>query len=554
MVCAVVLRRFLGALGLGLAEIGVLFALAAVLTAPASAQDRRSDERFPFLQERARRGGGGGGFFGGGGGWGGGGFFSYPNERRAAPVVEDNSKAPPPTRKPDAAPLTSVVVLGDSMADWLADGLEQAAIESPDIGILRRHRTYSGLIRIEVKNDPHGEYPDWPQLAREILNADKASFIVVMIGLNDRRPIREKAPAPAKNGNAPAAAPKAPAVAPSPAEKDAERDSDDTPPAEAQAAPPEPQERAPAGMVNYEFRSEKWTELYIKRIDDFIAVLKARNVPVFWVGLPPVRNPKISADLSYLNDLYRSRAEKAGITYIDTWDGFVDEQGRFVMRGPDFEGQIRPLRSGDGVHFTQAGARKLAHYVEREIQRELMTHATPVSLPADEPTPQATAPASAKPGTTAIARPLAGPVIPLTTPAEADELAGGASTKQVTVDPIASRVLVHGEPNRVPAGRADDFTWPRRAVLPLGTDPIVATSTTPITPMQPYETRQAAAAPAAGPNQRIGPPAPVRQAATQPAPPRQTGFFGGWQQQQQQAQRRIQPTQQPFFFPFFGGR
>jgi hypothetical protein len=286
-----------------------------------------------------------------------------------------------------------------------------------------------------------------------------------------------------------------------------------------------------------------------------IAVLKAKNVPVFWVGLPPVRNPKTSADLSYLNDLYRSRAEKAGITYIDTWDGFVDEQGRFVTRGPDFEGQIRPLRSGDGVHFTQSGARKLAHYVEREIQRALMTHATPVALPVEEPAPQATAPTAPKqPGSTAIARPMAGPVIPLTTAAEADQLLGGTSAKQDTVDPIASRVLVRGEPNRVPIGRADDFVWPRRAVLPVGADPVVATSTTPLTPMQPYETRQASVAPAAAAQQRIGPPAPVRQAATQPAPQRQTGFFGWQQPQQQQAQRRIEPARQPFFFPFFGGR
>jgi hypothetical protein len=77
--------------------------------------------------------------------------------------------------------------------------------------------------------------------------------------------------------------------------------------------------------------------------------------------------------------------------------------------------------------------------------------------------------------------------------------------------------------------------------------------------MQPYETRQASAGPAAAAAQRIGPPAPagpapVRQAAA-PAAPRQTGFFGSWQQpQQQQAQRRIEPARQPFFFPFFGGR
>jgi hypothetical protein len=545
-----VLRRLSNALVLGLAEAAVVLGLAAVLAAPATAQNRGFDDRFPFLEERARRGGGGGGFFGGG-------LFGNPNEQRPAPVLENNSKAPPPAKKAAdvAAPLTSVVVLGDSMADWLAYGLEQAAAESPDIGILRRHRTNSGLIRIEVRSDPRGEYPDWPPAARDILNADKASFIVVMLGLNDRRPIRDKAPAPAKS-NAPAAAQHtAPADKSSPP-KDAEKDADDAP-AEQQAATVEqPHERAPAGMVNYEFRSDKWTELYIKRIDDLIAVLKAKNVPVFWVGLPPVRNPKISADLSYLNDLYRSRAEKAGITYIDTWDGFVDEQGRFVMQGPDFEGQIRRLRSGDGTHFTQSGARKLAHYVEREIQRALMTHATPVALPADEPAPQATAPTPPKPGNTAIARPLAGPVMPLTTAAEADALLGGASAKQDTVDPIASRVLVRGEPNRVPVGRADDFAWPRRSVLPLGADPVVATSTIPLTPMQPYETRQAAATPAASAAPRPAGPAPVRQAATAPpAPPRQS-FFGNWQQQpqQQQAQRRIEPARQPFFFPFFGGR
>src|SRR5215475_8292539 len=203
-----VLRRLVHALVLGLAEAAVVLGLAAVLTAPASAQNRGFDDRFPFLERRNRGGGGGGGFFGGGGGggWGGGGGLFSNDPRPAAPVVENNSKAPPPAKKAAdaAAPLTSVVVLGDSTADWLAYGLEQAAADSPDIGILRRHRTYSGLIRIEVKNDPRGEYPDWPPAAREILNADKASFIVVMIGFNDRRSIRDKAPAPPKNSTAPA--------------------------------------------------------------------------------------------------------------------------------------------------------------------------------------------------------------------------------------------------------------------------------------------------------------------------------------------------------------
>ena len=538
-------RRLAGAVVLGLAETAVVLALSAAVTVPSGAQV--FDDRFPFIEERARRGGGGSNRNN---------PFLGDTYRQGGGAEENNAKAPPPTRKADSAPLTSVVVLGDSMADWLAYGLEQAAAESPDIGILRRHRTLSGLIRADVRSDPRGDYPDWPQAAREILNADKANFIVMMIGLNDRRSIKEKAPTraaasgPAGAAGAPAAAAVAPpAAAAANKEKDAELG--EPPPGEAPGGTAEPEPATP-GMITYEFRSEKWTELYIKRIDETIAALKARNVPVLWVGLPPVRNTKAAADLSYLNDLFRSRAEKAGVTYIDTWDGFVDESGRFVMQGPDFEGQIRRLRSSDGTHFTQAGARKLAHYVEREIQRGLMANATPVSLPApEEPAPPV---AVARPDNAPIVRPLAGPVMPLTTAAEADELLGGGGTRQAAVDPIAARVLVRGEQTNAPAGRGDDFAWPRRNVAPLGTDPVVATTTTPLTPMQ-TDQRQAAAAPGVGagaaPAAAPGaaparPPRATRQAASVPRPP---GFVA---QQQRSEPRRVAPAPQPFFFPFFG--
>src|SRR5882672_5323046 len=82
MASGAVLRRLTGAL---------VLSLAAVLTAPASAQNRPFDDRFPFLEERNRRGGGGGGGGWGGGGWGGGGFFGNNEQRPAAPVVENNS-------------------------------------------------------------------------------------------------------------------------------------------------------------------------------------------------------------------------------------------------------------------------------------------------------------------------------------------------------------------------------------------------------------------------------------------------------------------------------
>src|SRR5258707_4333811 len=138
-----------------------------------------------------------------------------------------------------------------------------------------------------------------------------------------------------------------------------------------------------------------------------IGVLKSKGVPVLWVGLPAVRGPKATVDTLFLDSLYRDVAAKAGITYVDVWDGFVDEAGHFLQKGPDFEGQIRQLRSYDGVYFTKPGARKLAHYVEREITRLLAARSAPIALPTEPATPDA----NAVPGQPAP-RPLAGPIIP----------------------------------------------------------------------------------------------------------------------------------------------
>ena len=98
--------------------------------------------------------------------------------------------------------------------------------------------------------------------------------------------------------------------------------------------------------------------------------MKSAGVPVIWVGLPSQRDTEASANSSF-NEIYRSRAGKAGIVYVDVWDGFVDEDGKFSPQGPDYLGQTRRLRTSDGVYFTKLGARKLAHYVEREIDRSL---------------------------------------------------------------------------------------------------------------------------------------------------------------------------------------
>jgi hypothetical protein len=131
-----------------------------------------------------------------------------------------------------------------------------------------------------------------------------------------------------------------------------------------------------------------------------------------------------------------------------------------MQKGPDFEGQPRQLRSYDGVYFTKYGARKLAHYVEREITRLLATRSAPIALPQEPATPDA----NAVPGQPAP-RPMAGPIMPLVAASvNSDQLLGGPGTRPAAVDALAARTLVKGEALTPPAGRADDFMWPRREV------------------------------------------------------------------------------------------
>ena len=127
---------------------------------------------------------------------------------------------------------------------------------------------------------------------------------------------------------------------------------------------------------------------------------------------------------------------------------------------PTSKARPRKLRSDDGVFFTRAGARKLAHYVEREVTRLMAARSAPFALPSEPATPDA----SAEPGKPAP-RPLAGPILPLVASSVGtDQLLGGPGSRPAAVDALAARTLVKGEPLSAPAGRADDFAWPRREV------------------------------------------------------------------------------------------
>src|SRR5262252_6724449 len=394
--------------------------------------------------------------------------YSPPRQRQYQPQQQpaESSHAPPPkkaeAKDEQTGPTTSIVVMGDDMADWLGYGLEDVFSDTPEVRVVRQNKLNSGLLHYDAKGDL-----DWWHVARDTLAQEKVDYVVMMLGLGDRQDIREKdlakeADTRAKDQQAKDQAGKDPQAKDRKPKDEAEKkdgqkaaktsDTDEN----GTSSP----QRVKKPVSPAEFRSEEWQKVYSRRIDDTIAALKSKGVPVIWVGLPPLRSARSSSDAAYLNELYRARAERAGIKYVDVWDGFVDEAGKYSNYGPDYEGQVRRLRLSDGIFFTKSGAIKLARYVEQELSR-YMSNRLPVALPSGS---LEAAPSDSKPAE----RPLMGPVIPLTGTAkdkdkDSDSLLGAPGTSPIHDDAIATKVLAKGETVTAPPGRADNFAWLNRS-------------------------------------------------------------------------------------------
>ena len=335
-----------------------------------------------------------------------------------APVSRPRRSAPPPAavakqEKPKVNPSTHVVVFGDALASYARQGLDAHFSDDQDVAVVSKVRSDTNLVR----TDP----ADWPNVIKTTLDSgQKTSIAVVMLGTNDRQSIRD-------------------------------------------------------GEESVEPLSDRWKELYRQRVDAITGVLKERKVPFVWIGLPPMKNSKISDDLVAMNEIYKESVQRNGGVYVDIWPGFVDEENRYTDTGPDVDGDPTKLRTNEGVFFTRAGARKVAFFADTEIKRVLGLGGTATAAvpdpaqiaPADgtaPPTVEAAVPPPPDAATPVALpqKPLVGPVLPLT---RQDVAPGGtlvSAPPKLTGDNAytVQRALRVGIAPSSRPGRADDFRWP----------------------------------------------------------------------------------------------
>jgi len=295
-----------------------------------------------------------------------------------------------------------VLVIGDFMATALADGLTMATSADTDIVIEKGTDGSSGLVR--------SDHLDWPVALKLQIDKIHPSLIVIMLGSNDRQQMS-------------------------------------------------------VDGTKQKFRSEAWNSEYERRINALIKVATENKIPFIWTGLPSFQSPSLSADAATLNSLYRAKAEMAGGVFIDIWDGFADEEGKFVASGSDVNGQPVRLRGSDGLSLTKAGKRKMAFYLEKDLRRLTGTDAIAELIRLDA----SNLPLDTKVTTPAITNILTVPPISLADP----ELDGTATLLDTGLMPktngISPRDLLieKGETEAAPEGRVDDFRW-KPAAKPAG--------------------------------------------------------------------------------------
>ncbi len=119
---------------------------------------------------------------------------------------------------------------------------------------------------------------------------------------------------------------------------------------------------------SYKALTPEWSNVYQARVADFVNTVRSANKPLIWVGLPPMSKTDYSNAMGQINSIQRLAAFGGGAEFVDIYDRFVGEDGKYSSSGPDLNGNRVRMRKDDGIHFSAAGADKLAFYLSQVIK------------------------------------------------------------------------------------------------------------------------------------------------------------------------------------------
>ena len=204
---------------------------------------------------------------------------------------------------PAEARPVSVAVVGDSLANDLANGMEDNFAGKP-VQVIKLTQFATGLVRTD--------YFNWNGTVRNALRHGDANIVVVVLGGNDNQPIRV----------------------------DGRR---------------------------LDPLTKEWRAEYTRRVGHFMDTMRKSRGKLYWVGLPDVRSDKLGNAYRAMNAIYKREARKRGMKYVEIWGKFHAKDSAYSSFGMSLEGVKRQIRKDDGMHFTEDGRRVFADYVSKVI-------------------------------------------------------------------------------------------------------------------------------------------------------------------------------------------
>jgi uncharacterized protein len=214
-----------------------------------------------------------------------------------------------PLRTPTAAKPLTLWVGGDSMAAEVGQSLARIAGETGVITPTVDARISTGLTR--------PDYFDWPTHLIDVVNQQNPEVMVVMFGANDAQKMKLD------------------------------------------------------GKV-YDVSTPEWQAEYRRRVDAVMGFLTAGGTRhIYWLGQPVMRAGDFDQKQIVLEGIYREEAEKhPGVTFIHIRTMFAGPDGAFSAYLPDASGKQVLMRAQDGVHFSLAGANRVAALALQTIQAD----------------------------------------------------------------------------------------------------------------------------------------------------------------------------------------
>lgn len=236
-----------------------------------------------------------------------------PAAPAAAPVVATAPVAPPAPRLTPLAARAArgtlrIGVFGDSMADGLWTGLYREMRDQPGVTVTKFSEVSTGLSRYD--------YVDIQAKTARQIAEQPIDVAVILFGTNDAQSISLD------------------------------------------------------GEI-HTFGTDGWKAAYARRVDDLVAMLRGRDIAVYWVGLPAMKRAGFDAKMELINTIVSARMTALGVPWIETESLTRNAEGEYDAYLPETgTGRQRLMRANDGIHMSMAGYLRITEPVAARLKRD----------------------------------------------------------------------------------------------------------------------------------------------------------------------------------------